>query len=251
MAARGLRRVEMRRLEDIRHKMRAAEVIQRAWRRFKADSSVRARTSAQVTSPAVRPSPVPSPARPSPGATMHAVAPVPAVMHVPPPPRRAKGRQDFSHIDASNPKHQIAALTIQLAWRRYTRRLAVRARAHRGLALLFARRARRRVQQEQAYAPMPLAELWHPVLVPVIRPPELMLPSPAITSFNMAFDTYLTPLLHPARMEEKRNRTTDLSRRAKTVRDHILEMRRLHGSHEGSPEPAPLLVTPRHAAVHA
>ena len=135
--------------------------------------------------------------------------------------------REFPNIDRSNPKHQIAALTIQLAWRRYARRIAVRARAHRGLALIFARRARRQIQQQQAYAPMHVVDQWKPILVPVVRPPEFSFPSPAITSFNMAFDTYLTPLLHPVqRTQERRTRLEEISRRTRAVRD-LLDLKGL------------------------
>lgn len=45
-------------------------------------------------------------------------------------------------------------------------------------------------------APMPAVPQWKPELRPVDRPAYLLqLPSPAVTSFNMAFNTYQPPMI--------------------------------------------------------
>jgi hypothetical protein len=239
-ATRELRQQETRRVEEIRNKINAARTIQSAWRRHR--TRVAQAQSTLAPSPPRRTGPSPAPVQASPQPPRQPPAPptLPVALARPPIPMRPRGAQAFPHIDPGNPKHQIAALTIQLAWRRYVRRLAVRARAHRGLALLLARRARRRQQQQQAYKPMTMVEQWRPVLAPVMRPAEFVMPTPAITSFNMAFDTYLTPLLHPIqRSEQRRQRVEEISRRAQAVRDQILSFRHMHNEgadrDDGSP----------------
>jgi len=96
-------------------------------------------------------------------------------------------------------KKQIAACTIQLAWRKYFRRKLLRALNKTNNAVMhmwdpemLAFRQRSLVEHiysEELYAPH-----WHPVLTAPIRPYwARYLPSSAALSFNFAIDQYTQP----------------------------------------------------------
>ncbi|KAF6041042.1 INVS [Bugula neritina] len=93
-------------------------------------------------------------------------------------------------------KKQIAACTIQLAWRKYFRRKLLKALNKTNNAVMhmwdpemLAFRQRSLVEQvynEQLYAPH-----WHPTLVAIVRPYwTKYMPSSAALSFNFAIDQY-------------------------------------------------------------
>ncbi|XP_067936674.1 uncharacterized protein [Watersipora subatra] len=99
-------------------------------------------------------------------------------------------------------KQQIAACTIQLAWRKYARRqLLARIKRTGSLAVhvwdpsMLSMKQKQLMQQiygEYMYAPS-----WHPTLAAPSRPHWLcQQPSPAALSFNYAIDQYSQPLTY-------------------------------------------------------
>eukprot|EP00041_Stephanoeca_diplocostata_P027127 m.742593 g.742593 ORF g.742593 m.742593 type:complete len:1300 (-) comp23119_c0_seq3:98-3997(-) len=119
--------------------------------------------------------------------------------------------------DVENSRHQIAALTIQLAWRQCLRRKArtrtlpdqqqhhPRTPARLSFVpprapltalspeVLQVKQAVRQLQQIKIYSHVQPIMQWKPKLQRPKRPPEFKLPSVSITAFNLAFDTYFPP----------------------------------------------------------
>eukprot|EP01147_Barroeca_monosierra_P002707 gene2707-8117_t len=110
-----------------------------------------------------------------------------------------------AQIDVNNKKQQIAALTIQLAWRRYIGRKTSRSTIQQSRNTSSARQRRRQLQQKAVYgSSVPLFQ-WKPCLSRTARPIELLsLPSPAATSFSMALGTYAKPIIDVQRYRLKR-----------------------------------------------
>lgn len=178
---------ERTRVKDIRAKVQAATVIQRAFRRW-----------------------LFNPNRPAPAAVRAR-------------PRRYEGQVGID-VDTQNKQQQIAALTIQLAWRQYIGRQAERRARQTSLNQSLERQMQRERQQRAVYGSnVPLVQ-WKPTLAPTVRPLEFRtLPSPAVTSFSMALTTYAEPFVHIQRHrlqraeEMLRTRQMDAERRlAKT-----------------------------------
>lgn len=190
--ARAAARQERLRLQHLRKKIRAAVIIQRCYRRWcrrkqqllAAGSFKRARPYALVE-------------------------------------RHQEGPSKL-RLDPCDKRQQIAALTIQLSWRRFLSRQGLKMRAARqfyagdGGAIprwamtactqddraVRLRHAIRLEQQRQAYLqPMPAVVTWHPQPVHMIRPLELQtMASPAAVSYNLALTTYAEPLLDVQRL---------------------------------------------------
>lgn len=145
----------------------------------------------------------------------------------------------FSRLaDPSNMEHQVAALTIQLAWRQYARRLSVKRNPPKVRKLFEwspeVRSVVRQEQQARVYAkklaPVPQ---WKPSLKRVSRPSHLeLLPSPAITSFNFAVDAYFAPMEDVrsklARWEKENSEMRQLKTKERTMREEIEWMRQVH-----------------------
>lgn len=198
LRARQMAKQERERVRDIRRKVGAATRIQRAYRRW-----ALAKLSPEYEAQRAR--------------RMRAARTV---------DRSGEGASRI-HLNPSDKRQQIAALTIQLAWRRYLSeqgtsgakrrkrgagRNYARARPRRGgpapaqpLQLGrnqddVARNLRNQIrmeQQRQAYARKPPAvTVWRPKPNAAARPAHFhAMPSPAITSFNMALTTYAEPFL--------------------------------------------------------
>lgn len=158
-------RRERERMQLVRRKMDAAVVIQRAWRCFRFRRNMRGPVS-------------------------------PKKHHVPHQPKKAPTPQPPPKQEYTEYEREVAALVIQLAWRKHMRR---RLKSHMDLRLkkrseilraIMERQRRKR--QEKAYLSMvPHVTQWAPASKHVPTPGEAPLPpSLAITSFNMAVSIY-------------------------------------------------------------
>ena len=207
LRARQMAKQERERVREIRRKVGAATRIQRAYRRWAL-------------------------AKLSPEYEAHRARRMRAARAV---DRSGEGASRI-HLNPSDKRQQIAALTIQLAWRRYLSeqgtsgakrrkrgagRTYARARPRRGGPALaqplqlgrnqddVARNLRNQIrmeQQRQAYARKPPAvTVWRPKPNAAARPAHFhAMPSPAITSFNMALSTYAEPFLELQVRERKK-----------------------------------------------
>eukprot|EP00050_Salpingoeca_kvevrii_P014678 m.38845 g.38845 ORF g.38845 m.38845 type:complete len:1018 (+) comp5910_c0_seq1:136-3189(+) len=231
-------RKERRRVGDIRAVQRAAVTIQRAVRRWLA--------LRQEVREGKRP-PMVQPARFVPPHSKQAQAP-PKAKRVDEkkrkaisssrtnlfPPSKPRLREQLIG-DPSNKQHQIAALTIQLAWRQALQRIRASQRAPR-IRLLHhwsseVRAVMRREQQQQVYLDQPrIIPQWKPKLARVDRPNYLRtLPSPAVTSFNFAIDTYYSPILQGkgGRASVQPSNNTAMPRGGSQVRNELQWMREM------------------------
>lgn len=125
--------------------------------------------------------------------------------------RRAAGRTTSAFMFGDKPPDknmQIAALTIQLAWRQYLRRrgpatrtlqIASTRRRPRPLQanspeVLKAKATIRKMREVNLYTHRQPMMQWRPrKQAPVHRAPAVKIPSISITAFNLAFDTYFPP----------------------------------------------------------
>eukprot|EP00055_Hartaetosiga_balthica_P012879 m.63951 g.63951 ORF g.63951 m.63951 type:complete len:1091 (+) comp8095_c0_seq1:189-3461(+) len=116
----------------------------------------------------------------------------PTIGKVAPKPRNPKRKQPYEGIirisvDPRNKEQQVAALTIQLAWRQYLTEKTKEDAGRNG--------PRHRSDQQAAVylSEVPIFQ-WKPTLSPTVRPIEFRsIPSAANTSYHMALSTYTKP----------------------------------------------------------
>mmetsp|Transcript_27512 Transcript_27512/g.72324 ORF Transcript_27512/g.72324 Transcript_27512/m.72324 type:complete len:1369 (+) Transcript_27512:1-4107(+) len=124
---------------------------------------------------------------------------------------RSRDAFDFdAELDMGDRKKQIAALTIQLAWRQHLRRRGFSRPAQTTLRNATKRRPRplqanspeviqakstiRKLRAAQVYTHRQPMMQWRPKrMAAVTRGPAVKIPSISITAFNLAFDTYFPP----------------------------------------------------------
>eukprot|EP00730_Choanoeca_flexa_P014290 TRINITY_DN6199_c0_g1_i2.p1 TRINITY_DN6199_c0_g1~~TRINITY_DN6199_c0_g1_i2.p1 ORF type:complete len:1079 (+),score=236.47 TRINITY_DN6199_c0_g1_i2:90-3239(+) len=211
-------RYERSRIQDIRAKIRAAQVIQRAYRRYKIQQQIAAFDDNPVRTKRIA-KPVglddSNPLFNGTGLTRPVVAPV----------RAKEGKLGFT-VDVTNKQQQVAALVIQLAWRKHFG-AKMKNKAKDALSaqqeLLLLRQAHRAALQRQAYLARPApAVQWRPTLQSTRRPAFLKtIASPAVTSFNMAQHTYKEPLmdLQQQRLKRAEELLRQRTEHTRTLRD--------------------------------